>query len=34
MPTRWKALFEASLEGFSEEGVAERQAKALREVGL
>lgn len=30
----WRALFEASLEGFSEEVVAERQAKALSEVGL
>lgn len=30
----WKSLFEASLEGFSEEGVAERQAKALGGVGL
>jgi len=30
----WRALFEASLEGFSEEGVAERQAKALGGVGL
>ena len=30
----WRALFEASLEGFSEEAVAERQAKALEEVGL
>ncbi len=30
----WRALFEASLEGFSEEGVAERQAKALAAAGL
>ncbi|KQV62732.1 MULTISPECIES: AarF/ABC1/UbiB kinase family protein [unclassified Caulobacter] len=30
----WRALFEASLEGFSEEAVAERQAKALAAVGL
>jgi len=30
----WRALFEASLEGFSEEAVAERQARALAEVGL
>ena len=30
----WKALFEASLEGFSEEAVARRQAEALAEVGL
>ncbi|PIB93896.1 AarF/ABC1/UbiB kinase family protein [Caulobacter sp. FWC2] len=30
----WRALFEASLEGFSEEGVAERQAKELGAVGL
>ncbi|WP_297513866.1 AarF/UbiB family protein [uncultured Caulobacter sp.] len=30
----WKQLFEASLEGFSEEAVAERQAKALAAAGL
>jgi predicted unusual protein kinase regulating ubiquinone biosynthesis (AarF/ABC1/UbiB family) len=30
----WRALFEASLEGFSEAAVAERQAKALAAVGL
>jgi hypothetical protein len=30
----WRALFEASLEGFSEEAVAERQRAALSEVGL
>ena len=30
----WRALFEASLEGFSEAGVAQRQAKALAAVGL
>ncbi|HWT50712.1 MAG TPA: AarF/UbiB family protein, partial [Caulobacter sp.] len=30
----WRALFEASLEGFSEEAVAERQRAALDEVGL
>jgi predicted unusual protein kinase regulating ubiquinone biosynthesis (AarF/ABC1/UbiB family) len=30
----WQALFEASLEGFSEEGLARRQAEALAEVGL
>ena len=30
----WKRLFEASLEGFSEEAVAERQARALATVGL
>ena len=30
----WKALFEASLEGFSEEGVAQRQAEALAAAGL
>ena len=30
----WKALFEASLKGFSEEGVAQRQAQALAEAGL
>jgi predicted unusual protein kinase regulating ubiquinone biosynthesis (AarF/ABC1/UbiB family) len=30
----WRALFEASLEGFSEEAVAERQGAALSRVGL
>lgn len=30
----WRALFEASLEGFSEEVLAERQAAALAAVGL
>ena len=30
----WRALFEASLEGFSEEGLAERQAEALAAAGL
>ncbi|HEY1448414.1 MAG TPA: AarF/UbiB family protein, partial [Caulobacteraceae bacterium] len=30
----WRRLFEASLEGFSEEGLAARQAEALRAVGL
>jgi predicted unusual protein kinase regulating ubiquinone biosynthesis (AarF/ABC1/UbiB family) len=30
----WRALFEASLEGFSEEAVAERQRAALQAVGL
>jgi len=30
----WRRMFEASLEGFSEEAVAERQAKALAAVGL
>lgn len=30
----WRALFEASLEGFSEEAVAERQRAALAAVGL
>ena len=30
----WKSLFEASLEGFSEAGVAERQAAALTRAGL
>lgn len=30
----WRQLFEASLEGFSEEALAERQAKALAAVGL
>ncbi len=30
----WNALFEASLEGFSEEGLAARQAEALAAVGL
>ena len=30
----WRALFEASLEGFSEEGLAARQAQALAAVGL
>jgi predicted unusual protein kinase regulating ubiquinone biosynthesis (AarF/ABC1/UbiB family) len=30
----WRRMFEASLEGFSEEAVAERQARALKEVGL
>jgi len=30
----WRALFEASLEGFSEEGLAERQAKVLGAAGL
>lgn len=30
----WRRLFEASLEGFSEEALAERQAKALAEAGL
>jgi predicted unusual protein kinase regulating ubiquinone biosynthesis (AarF/ABC1/UbiB family) len=30
----WRQLFEASLEGFSEEALAERQAAALAEVGL
>ncbi|MDB5455493.1 MAG: hypothetical protein JWP92_1078, partial [Caulobacter sp.] len=30
----WRALFEASLEGFSEEGLATRQAAALAAAGL
>ena len=30
----WRALFQASLEGFSEEGLAARQADALSAVGL
>ena len=30
----WRRLFEASLEGFSEEALAERQAAALAEAGL
>jgi predicted unusual protein kinase regulating ubiquinone biosynthesis (AarF/ABC1/UbiB family) len=30
----WRQLFEASLEGFKAEGLAERQAGALAEVGL
>jgi predicted unusual protein kinase regulating ubiquinone biosynthesis (AarF/ABC1/UbiB family) len=30
----WRALFEASLEGFSEEALAERQARALAAAGL
>jgi hypothetical protein len=30
----WRALFEASLEGFSEEGLAKRQAAALAAAGL
>jgi len=30
----WRRMFEASLEGFSEEAVAERQRAALSEVGL
>ena len=30
----WRRLFEASLEGFSEEALAARQAAALAEVGL
>ncbi|HZZ34284.1 MAG TPA: AarF/UbiB family protein [Caulobacteraceae bacterium] len=30
----WRALFEASLEGFSEEALASRQAVALAEAGL
>ena len=30
----WRALFEASLEGFSEESLAARQAEALRAAGL
>jgi predicted unusual protein kinase regulating ubiquinone biosynthesis (AarF/ABC1/UbiB family) len=30
----WNALFEASLEGFSEESLATRQAEALAAVGL
>jgi predicted unusual protein kinase regulating ubiquinone biosynthesis (AarF/ABC1/UbiB family) len=30
----WRRLFEASLEGFSEDGLAERQAAALARVGL
>jgi len=30
----WRALFEASLEGFSEDALAERQAEALAAVGL
>jgi predicted unusual protein kinase regulating ubiquinone biosynthesis (AarF/ABC1/UbiB family) len=30
----WRALFEASLEGFSEEAVAERQTAALGAVGI
>ena len=30
----WRALFEASLEGFSEENLAQRQAAALGAVGL
>jgi len=30
----WRKLFEASIEGFTEEGLAERQAKALERVGL
>ena len=30
----WRELFLASLEGFSEEALAERQAEALAAVGL
>jgi hypothetical protein len=30
----WRALFEASLEGFTEAGLAERQAAALAQAGL
>ena len=30
----WRALFEASLEGFSEDGLAERQGAALAAAGL
>ena len=30
----WRSLFEASLEGFSEGAVAERQAEALAQAGL
>ncbi|MEO8813243.1 MAG: AarF/UbiB family protein [Caulobacteraceae bacterium] len=30
----WRRLFEASLEGFSEEGLAARQGEALKAVGL
>ncbi|OYX36419.1 MAG: ABC transporter ATP-binding protein [Caulobacterales bacterium 32-69-10] len=30
----WRALFEASLEGFTEAGLAERQAVALQQAGL
>jgi predicted unusual protein kinase regulating ubiquinone biosynthesis (AarF/ABC1/UbiB family) len=30
----WRALFEASLEGFSEDGLASRQAEALAATGL
>jgi hypothetical protein len=30
----WRQLFEASIEGFSEEALAERQAAALARVGL
>ena len=30
----WRALFEASLEGFTEEGLAARQSEALAAAGL
>ena len=30
----WRAMFETSLEGFSEEGLARRQAAALKAAGL
>jgi hypothetical protein len=30
----WRRLFETSLEGFSEEGLARRQASALASAGL
>jgi hypothetical protein len=30
----WRSLFEASLEGFSETALAERQAAALTQAGL
>jgi hypothetical protein len=30
----WKALFEKSLEGFSEEGLAQRQAAVLSAAGV
>ena len=30
----WRDLFEASIAGFTKDGLAERQAAALGEVGL
>jgi hypothetical protein len=30
----WRAMFEASLEGFTEDGLARRQAEALKAAGL